>query len=108
MKPHKVRLWPEAYTDLQQARSWYRQHNKNLPKRFTHELNNVLEQVSLMPETHAIRYRDVRVAKLRVFPYAVHYFIESRTTAIVVIAILHTAISPEQQRKRIEKAYRPG
>ncbi len=96
---YSIRILPSAYKDLRQARDWYRQHNAELPKRFTHQVRSSLDHVKIAPFAHTIRYKDVRIANMSIFPYAIHYII--RGYVIVVIAIHHIAISPEKWETRL-------
>lgn len=51
-----------------------------------------MEHLRSLPTTHAIRYADVRIANVAVFPYAVHYIIEN--DRVIVLAVHHIAINP--------------
>lgn len=101
MKEYKVRLLPAAYNDLQEARSWYQQINPELPKRFTQQLKTTIAKIRALPTAHALRYKQVRIANLAVFPYAVHFLIETDT--VIILAIHHTAIDPSKWKKRLQK-----
>jgi len=100
MKRFKVHLTHAAYNDLKDGRAWYRKINPELPKRFNHHIKIAMEQIRSLPTAHAIRYQNVRIANIAVFPYAVHFIIESSDT-VVVIAVHHTAINPDKWVKRI-------
>lgn len=102
MKRYRARLLPSAYNDIRTARSWYRQHNKDLPKRFTLEVTAAIERVCTHPFAYAVRYNEVHIANLNIFPYAVHYLVEEATNSIMIIAVHHTAISPAKWEKRAE------
>jgi plasmid stabilization system protein ParE len=99
MKRYKVRILPSAYNDLKSARSWYRQHSPLLPKRLSQLVNRSIERIRQTPFAHAVRYQEVRIANINIFPYAIHYFLEENT--IIIIAIHHTAISPDEWMKRL-------
>ncbi len=96
MKRYKVRILPSAYNDLTHARDWYRQHNPILPKRLSEQVNLSVERIRENPFAHTIRYKEVRIANLNIFPYAIHYLLDEST--VTIIAIHHTAISPEKWR----------
>jgi len=99
MKRYKIRVIPAAYSDMKEAREWYRKINPELTKRFNQQLKITMEQIRSLPTGHAIRYNDARIANLAVFPYAVHYIIEADN--LIVLAVHHTAIDPEKWRKRL-------
>jgi plasmid stabilization system protein ParE len=97
-KRYKVKFIPAAHNDLKEARAWYRQQNPALPKRFMEQVKKTVKQLATLPVTHAVRYKDVRIAQVDVFPYTVHYLIENNT--ITVIAVHHSAIDPDKWLKR--------
>ena len=98
MNRYKIHLIPEAYNDLKEARKWYRSQNATLPKRLNSQIKITMEYLRSMPTAHTIRYNDVRIANIAIFPYAVHYIIENDT--IIVLAVHHVAINPEKWTRR--------
>jgi plasmid stabilization system protein ParE len=84
---------------VRQAKQWYRGQSPALPKRFDNDLKATVEQLRLRPLTHAVRYNNVRIANLKIFPYAVHYVVEN--SAILVFAVFHSASNLENWMKRI-------
>lgn len=100
MKQYKVNLIPAAYTDLTEARAWYGKINPELPKRFNSSVKATMEQVRSLPTGHSIRYNNVRIANVAIFPYAIHFIIINSNT-VVVLAIHHTAINPDKWLNRL-------
>jgi hypothetical protein len=91
MRKYSVLILPSAKEDIREARKWYRQHNDQLPQKFTEELKLITETLKLRPAVHAIRYRNVRFAQLYKFPYSIHYFIDETSFTVNIIAVCHTA-----------------
>jgi plasmid stabilization system protein ParE len=100
MKQYKLNVIPAAFKDLSEARGWYWKINPELSKRFHQQVKVTMEQISSLPASHAIRYNNVRIANIAVFPYAVHFIIINSNT-VVVLAIHHTAINPDKWLDRI-------
>ena len=100
MKQYKVRLIPGAYNDLNIARKWYSRINPELPKKLNNQVKIAMEQIGTLPTAHAIRYHDVRIANIPIFPYAIHFIIEP-SNIVVVIGVHHTAINPEKWLDRL-------
>jgi plasmid stabilization system protein ParE len=98
MKRCKIRVIDAAHTDMREARAWYRAKNPQLPRRFTQQVKIVMERIRNRPGVHAVRYQDVRIANLAIFPYAVHYLVEGDT--VIVLAVHHTAIDPAKWAER--------
>lgn len=99
MKNYKLKILPSAKKDWQEARIWYKQQNSNLPTRFNEQIKATAIQICKLPFSHAVRYKNVRIANTRIFPYAVHYLVEEET--IIIIAIHHTAINPAKWKARL-------
>lgn len=57
-----------------------------------------MQKIQSLPAAYAVRYKDVRIANLAVFPYAVHFIIDADT--IIVLAVHHTAINPQKWIER--------
>ena len=98
MRKYSLLILPAAKKDIYEARKWYGQYNEELPKRLKEELKLIAESLKLRPYVHAIRYRNVRLAQLYRFPYAVHYFIDETSFTVNIIAVHHTAINPSDWR----------
>jgi hypothetical protein len=69
MKQYKVLLIPAAYNDLHDARDWYREINSELPKNLNHQVKITMEKIRSLPTAYAIRYQNVRIANIPIFPY---------------------------------------
>jgi len=99
MKRYKIHLIPAARNDMKEARAWYRSKNPQLPKRFSQQVKITMGQIRSWPTAHAVRYKDVRIANVAVFPYAVHFIIEADT--VIVLAVHPTAIDPNKWALRL-------
>ena len=84
MKPY-AELTPEAEADLAEAFDYYEDQIAGLGHEFVTTLEQQLERVVENPSQYQVRYREVRRAVMRRFPYAVFYLVEGE--AVVVLAI---------------------
>lgn len=100
MKLYKVHLIPAAYNDLNDARVWYRKINPELPKKLNRHVKMAMKRIRSLPTAYTIRYHNVRIANIPIFPYAIHFIIEAPNT-VVILAIHHTAIDPDKWLKRV-------
>jgi hypothetical protein len=66
------------------------------------DVKGIVEILQDRPVVFSRRYRNTRVAHLRVFPYAIHYLIEEQK--VVVLGVFHTSIDPD---KWDERRYNP-
>lgn len=95
---YKMIVAPEVRYDIRKAKLWYKEKSSLLPVRFVEEVRSVIQQIGQRPQTHSVRYRNVQIANLKVFPYAVHYLVEE--DIIVILAVFHTSIDPEKWKNR--------
>ncbi|ANI89582.1 hypothetical protein A9P82_09935 [Arachidicoccus ginsenosidimutans] len=98
MSEYKLIVAPEVRYDIREAKLWYKDKSPTLPRRFATEVRTTIEQVKLRPTTHAIRYNNIRIANLPIFPYAIHYTVEENI--VVVLAVFHAALNPEKWLNR--------
>lgn len=76
-------------SEVSEAREWYERHRAGLGDQYLEQLERVLSSISENPEQFGLVERDVRVAILKRFPYAVYYrLLEDR---IRVLAIYHVS-----------------
>lgn len=97
----KYLILPEARVDFRKAAIWYGDQNKALPKRFKSELKRTITSITVNPFVHAIRYADIRIAVMKVFPFGVHYRIDELTKLCLIVGIYHEASNPENWIERL-------
>ena len=100
----KLRILPEAETEIQAAAQWYEDRRGGLAEVFLGEVGDALSAI----ERHPKRYpkpvgvrttRDVRRISLSRFPYLVAY--EIMEDEVLVVAVAHAHRRPGYWRKRI-------
>jgi plasmid stabilization system protein ParE len=89
---------PLAEDDLRQAIAWLDSQRGGLGAELLDEIAAVLKRILGTPTLHAIQYRDLRVALVRRFRYAVVYRIDDEQ--ITVVAIYHTSRHPRTWQSR--------
>ncbi len=94
----RIRLTPEARTDVAEAHLWYRQRGPGLDRRFLDSVEACVDSISEHPERGAVVEGTVRRLLLRGFPYGVFYALYPNEA--VVIACLHGARNPQVWRRR--------
>ncbi|HEY0297662.1 MAG TPA: hypothetical protein VGB84_00440 [Arachidicoccus sp.] len=91
---YRIVILPIARQDILDARYWDNDKGVNLPKRFTQQLKIVVERLRVRPQVHSVRYKNIRIANIAVFPNAVHFIIEENT--VVILAVFHVVLNPEK------------
>jgi plasmid stabilization system protein ParE len=100
----KVRLLPEAETEIDEAIQWYDRQEFGVGERFLQAVREALQAVAEHPHRYPVvatlRSGDmVRRILLTRFPYAVVYHVGE--TEVIVIAIAHGAQRPGYWRGRM-------
>lgn len=95
MKKYKVKIEPEALTDIKEITDWYNEAQKKPGKRFQETTIKQIDSLSKDPQIYAIRYKDIRCMLVKKFPYMVHFFINEGTSIIEVLAVTSTHRNPK-------------
>mgnify|MGYP003617632414 FL=1 len=88
-----VRFEASAESDLRAAFVWYEARQSGLGEEFLRSVAAVEEALARDPERYAMVHTPYRSAKLRKFPYALHYRVVGETVS--VLACLHFRQSPD-------------
>jgi len=100
MKSYKIKISPEALSDIQEATNWY---NDQLPKLGIRFQKNAKQQIELLkqrPENFSIRYHDVRCVLVKKFPFLIHFTINADARVVEIFAVFHTSRNPKIWTKR--------
>jgi plasmid stabilization system protein ParE len=97
---YKAVILPLAKEDISQAASWYESKQSGLGKRFTNEVRSNVLYIRKNPKASAIRYGITRCAVLNIFPFMIHYNIDEETKSIIINAVFHTSLNPEEWLNR--------
>ena len=79
----------EVETDIAEAKWWYAEQQTGLDERFAAAVKETITNILKMPSAYAVRYRNVRIAHTKVFPYNVHFYIDEDKAQVVIIGIIH-------------------
>lgn len=92
-------LAPEAIQDTQEIIDYYDEEQPGLGEIFENTLHDHLSTLQKSPYFQQ-RYEDVRCLPLKKFPYMIHYTVDEEQKLIIVRAILHTSLDPQNWKKR--------
>ena len=101
MKKFKVVVLQLAKNDVRQARLWYNRQQPGLGKTLNQEMVAALRKIINNPTSFSIRYKQVRLAHLDRFPYAVHFYIDEEKDTVYITAILHISRHPDTPNDRV-------
>ena len=86
---YKVLYLDEVENDIAIAKKWYAEQQNGLDVRFVTAVKETLSSILKMPSAYSVRYRNIRIAHTKVFPYNVHFYIDETKAQVVIIGIIH-------------------
>ena len=96
---YELIIKPGAEQDIRETSHYYQRQKPELGIDFLLAVDNSLERIQENPEMYAVKYRDVRTARLSRFPFLIHYLMESST--IFVLAVVHSGRNPRDWKDRL-------
>ena len=97
----------EVFDDLQENIDWYNKKQSRLGSRFFKAVKDQTIRIKKSPFSAAVRYDDVRCAKVEGFPYLLHYKIFEDINTIKVIAVFSTHRNPLIWEERSSNRTKP-
>jgi len=87
----QVDFVPEAKRDILDSIFWYNNQKENLGFDFYNKIEATITKVVSQPLSYAVRFKQVRAAKLEKFPYLIYFLLNEREDKIIIIAVLDTS-----------------
>lgn len=81
----------DAMQDIISAQHWYKEQLSDLDKKFASAIKQTIKHISSNPLLFEIRYRNIRIAYTPIFPYGIHYTIDTDNNTVVILAVMHTS-----------------
>jgi plasmid stabilization system protein ParE len=103
MKQYKVKIDPEAFTDIQEITDWYNRQQKGLGQKFQKSVVQNINALQKDPQIFAIRYKEIRCMIIKKFPYMVHFYVNDQNNTVEVMAVLSTDRNPKNWDKIAQK-----
>ncbi|MBS4064785.1 MAG: type II toxin-antitoxin system RelE/ParE family toxin [Chitinophagaceae bacterium] len=91
---YKIEISPEAAKDIDSAFEYYNNASPGLGFKFVDMLDDYFELITKLPTSSAIRYDDIRVKPVSVFPFTIHYTIKESGKKVIVVRVFHTSLKP--------------
>lgn len=92
----KVQISERAKFQLKESAKFYESRQSGLGKKFTKSLRKKIHFIIKNPLAAEIKYDDVHVTYLKVFPFSIHYFYDKDNSVIFISSIFHTSQNPEK------------
>ena len=86
---YKALYLDEVQNDVNSAKRWYAEQQEGLDARFSTAVKDALLNILKTPLIYAVRYKNVRIAHTKKFPYNVHFYFDETTETVVITGIVH-------------------
>ncbi|PDS25682.1 plasmid stabilization system [Flavobacterium branchiophilum] len=68
---------------------------------FALAIESVIQKVLKMPTSYSPRYKNIRIAHPKTFPYNIHFYIDEVNKTVVFTAIVHNKRHPKFAINRV-------
>jgi len=102
MRSYKIKISPDALSDIQDSTNWYNKQVPGLGTRFKKSVKQQIETVKTRAEFYSIRYQNVRCMLVKKFPFLIHFTIDEEAKLVEVFAVFHTSRNPKIWSERRE------
>jgi plasmid stabilization system protein ParE len=96
MSKYRIVFSPDAKTDVQEAIKWYNGQRKGLGTRFRQDIEQVVLSIKANPFFASVKYKNIRTAACKVFPFSIHYEISETENLIRVLSVFHFSQRPKE------------
>ncbi|MDQ6902246.1 MAG: type II toxin-antitoxin system RelE/ParE family toxin [Bacteroidota bacterium] len=94
MKRVTVIFSSAAIDDVEQAVAYYEEKQVGLGKRFAAHVQVALNSIKRNPHFASVCYDTIRCARIKKFPFLVHYHIDEDALIVSIIAVYSTYKKP--------------
>lgn len=98
--PNSLFYFDDAKIDVRESKKWYKKQREGLEKRFAEAVKEVIYNVQNNPYSYELRYKNIRIAYTKIFPFGIHFYINEDKSQIVIIAVLHCKRNPIEAENR--------
>jgi toxin ParE1/3/4 len=98
----EIEFRKEALQDILEAIAWYEKNREGLGDEFFISIENEKHFIEQNPYYYEDKYKGIRKAITKRFPYILYYKIESETK-VLVYAVLHMKRSTRLWKGRLKK-----
>ncbi len=97
----KWRFHPDALQEAEDAAAYLGDRSIWMGDRFAETLEAGIQSILQRPTSYPVIGDDVRVFRLKQFPYHLYYVLSNDGREIVIYAVAHTKRRPDYWRERV-------
>ena len=98
---YTAQYFDQVFTEIQEAKIWYKEQKEGLEVEFALAIETAIQEVLKMPTSYSPRYKNVRIAHPKTFPYNIHFYIDELNETAVFTAIVHNKREPKFAMNRV-------
>jgi hypothetical protein len=98
---YNIQFFDEVIIDIQDAKFWYKEKRDGSEIEFAWAIEDAILQIIKMPFSYSARYKNIRIAHPKVFPYNIHFYINELEESVVITAIIHNKRQPNVASERV-------
>lgn len=93
---YKINVSVRAQKEIENAIDFYALHSNLAPENFIAALNEAYASLEISSFSRIV-YKNVRILKLRKFPYSLFYVIDESRNSIQILACFHNKRNPTKR-----------
>ena len=86
---YRLCYFDEVKFDVKEAKIWYKKQRAGLEKRFAASIKITLSRIKENPFMYAVQYNNIRIARPKIFPYNIYFYVDNMNVNVIIIAIIH-------------------
>jgi hypothetical protein len=86
---YSVKYLEDVLWDIREAKDYYKNKQIGLEERFAKNIEDAINKIIKIPTAYNIRYKNVRIAHPKTFPYNIHFYIDESIKTIVITGIVY-------------------
>ena len=98
---YTAQYFDQVFTDIQEAKIWYKEQKVGLEVEFALAIETAIQKILKMPTSYSPRYKNVRIAHPKTFPYKIHFYIDEANEIVIFTAIVHNKREPKFAMNRV-------
>ena len=88
VRQFELRIHPKVFEDVLEAEEYFNSKQNRLGMRFKNSASKQILELTTRAFHHAVKYKNIRCAKVSSFPYLIHYEVDEKAKVVFVHAIL--------------------
>ena len=84
---YTVKFQKESLNDFEKGNAYYKKISSDLADKFFQSFKEKIGDIEEQPLHYQLKYKNIRIAHLKHFPFSIHFIIEK--TSIYILRVLH-------------------